>query len=671
MDPARSSSLGALWGALERLDGRLCHLAETAEDIAARPGPPAATLTAGLTGHPPFAALAGEYRLTGADLDVLVIALAPTVDLRYPAAYRAVCELGPARQPTVDLVLEVLGGRGPGALEQRMRFATNGPLVGGGAIRLVPDPAEPSWLAGCVEADPQVVRVVHGDDDLDPRLTAWCSFAESGGELAVLPPGARQYLARMAGDADGGAPMLLYLCGAEAVDGGGLALARALAGALGKRLLLLDVPRLLDTDADPGAAVARALREARLFGRVSVLEDVDALAAGPAWPRVLAALAEHPGATVLTGTEALPPGRGAGPGVRTVPLPAPDAALRHRVWTARLAAAGMAADPDDVAALAAGFRFTSTQIGDAVRAAAAIGGGGPGGVGRPVLLAAARAQSRPELARLAVRVTARARRADLVLPEDALAALRELGDRMALRHRVLDEWEFGASTTRGNGVSALFLGPSGTGKTMAAEVVAGELGLELYRVDLAGVVSKYIGETEKNLGAIFAAAEHANAVLLFDEADALFGKRSEVKDSHDRYANVEIAYLLQRLETYDGLAVLTSNLPRNIDESFARRLTFTVHFPFPDEAARRLLWAGAIPAATPLAAEFDPAELARRFPLSGGTIRNAALAGAYQAAAADRPVGMADVLHGIRREYQKLGKALDTGQLSTTSRSGP
>ncbi len=667
MDPARSSSPGALWCALERLDARLRHLAETAEDSAARPGPPAETLTAGLSGYPPFAALGGEYRLTGADLDVLVIALAPTVDLRYPAAYRTVCELGPPRQPTVDLVLEVLGGRGSGALEQRMRFATTGPLVGGGAIHLEPDPAEPSWLADCVEVDPQVVRVVHGDDDLDPRLTAWCSLAESGGDLAALPPGAREYLARVTGHADAGAPMLLYLRGSAAVDGGGRALARALAGALRQRLLLLDVPRLLDTGADPAAAVARALREARLFGRVSVLEEIDALAAGPAWPRVLATLAEHPGATVLTGIEALPPGRGAGPGMLTVPLPVPDAGVRHRVWTERLAAAGIAADPDDVAALAAGFRFTSTQIGAAVRTAAVIGGGGPGGVDRPVLLAAARAQSRPELTRLAVRVTPRARRADLVLPEDALAALRELGDRVALRHRVLDEWGLGASTTRGNGVSALFLGPSGTGKTMAAEVVAGELGLEVYRVDLAGVVSKYLGETEKNLGAIFAAAEHANAVLLFDEADALFGKRSEVKDSHDRYANVEIAYLLQRLEAYDGLAVLTSNLPRNIDEAFARRLTFTVHFPFPDEATRRLLWAGAIPARVPLGADVDPANLARRFKISGGTIHNAVLAGAYRAAAAERAMELADLVHGVRREYQKLGKALDNGEL----RSGP
>ena len=202
-------------------------------------------------------------------------------------------------------------------------------------------------------------------------------------------------------------------------------------------------------------------------------------------------------------------------------------------------------------------------------------------------------------------------------------------------------WGFGRKLAQGKGVTALFAGPSGTGKTMAAEVIAGELGLDLYKIDLAGVVSKYIGETEKNLDRIFAAAEDANAILFFDEADALFGKRSEVRDAHDRYANIEIAYLLQKMEEYDGVAILATNLRSNLDEAFVRRLAFTVHFPFPDEADRRRIWRGIWPAATPLAADVDLDFLAAQFKLSGGNIKNIALAAAFLAAADGRPVAMA------------------------------
>ena len=215
----------------------------------------------------------------------------------------------------------------------------------------------------------------------------------------------------------------------------------------------------------------------------------------------------------------------------------------------------------------------------------------------------------------------------------------------------------------GKGVTALFAGPSGTGKTMAAEIIANELGLDLYKIDLSGVVSKYIGETEKNLDRIFAAAENANAILFFDEADALFGKRSEVRDSHDRYANIEISYLLQKMEEYEGIAILATNLRQNLDESFVRRLAFTVHFPFPDEDSRRRIWAGIWPARTPLAPETDMDRLARRFKLSGGNIKNVALAAAFLAAGDGNLVTMEHLIHATRREYQKMGKVLSKTEL--------
>jgi SpoVK/Ycf46/Vps4 family AAA+-type ATPase len=252
-----------------------------------------------------------------------------------------------------------------------------------------------------------------------------------------------------------------------------------------------------------------------------------------------------------------------------------------------------------------------------------------------------------------------------VLPEDSLAQLREICRRVTYRQNVLGQWGFGRKFSAGKGVNALFAGPSGTGKTMAAEILAGELGLDMYKIDLAGVVSKYIGETEKNLDRIFKTAHDANAILFFDEADALFGKRSEVRDSHDRYANIEISYLLQKIEEYEGVAILATNLRQNMDESFVRRLAFTVHFPLPDKASRQRMWTGIWPADTPLAPDLDLDFLAGQFKLSGGNIRNIALAAAFLAAGDGGVVTMAHLLHATRREYQKMGKTIAEAELAS------
>jgi SpoVK/Ycf46/Vps4 family AAA+-type ATPase len=274
------------------------------------------------------------------------------------------------------------------------------------------------------------------------------------------------------------------------------------------------------------------------------------------------------------------------------------------------------------------------------------------------LFAAARAQSGDALAALAHKLEPGYGWADLVLPSDSLAQLHEICQHVTHRQRVLGEWGFDRKLSLGKGVNALFVGPSGTGKTMAAEIIANELRLDLYRIDLAGVVSKYIGETEKNLDRVFSAAENANAILFFDEADALFGKRSEVRDSHDRYANLEISYLLQKMEEHEGIAILATNLRQNVDDAFMRRVAFTVHFPFPDLDSRRQIWQRVWPPETPLADEVDLDFMARQFKLSGGNIKNIALASAFLAAADGERVTMAHLRHATRREHQKMGKTL-------------
>jgi SpoVK/Ycf46/Vps4 family AAA+-type ATPase len=255
----------------------------------------------------------------------------------------------------------------------------------------------------------------------------------------------------------------------------------------------------------------------------------------------------------------------------------------------------------------------------------------------------------------------------LILPPDPLQQLHEIADRLQYAIRVYEEWGFEGGIANARGLTVLFAGQSGTGKTLAAEVIANEIGLELFKIDLSSVVSKYIGETEKNLATIFDEATQSNAILFFDEADALFGKRTEVSDSHDRYANIEVGYLLQRLETYDGVGILATNFRQNIDEAFTRRMDFVVDFPFPDEVYRAQIWQVCYPPNAPLGRSVNFETLADRYRLSGGNIRNAALASAFIAAAEQSPaIEMSHIFKAIRREYQKMGKLMEDEFFSNT-----
>ncbi|MEL6555667.1 MAG: ATP-binding protein [Cyanobacteria bacterium J06621_11] len=267
-----------------------------------------------------------------------------------------------------------------------------------------------------------------------------------------------------------------------------------------------------------------------------------------------------------------------------------------------------------------------------------------------------RMQARPRLDELAQRIEARATWDSLVLPEKERQLIQEISAHVAQRSRVYEDWGFGRRSGRGLGISALFAGPSGTGKTTAAEVISQDLNLDLYRIDLSSVVSKYIGETEKNLRRIFDAAEGGGVILLFDEADSLFGKRSDVSDSKDRYANMEVSYLLQRMESYQGLAILTTNLKSSMDQAFLRRLRFVVQFPFPDAKQRAEIWRRVFPSTTPTKS-LVPERLAK-LSIAGGNIRNIALNAAFIAADLDEPVMMKHLLLAAKREYLKLERPL-------------
>jgi AAA+ superfamily predicted ATPase len=346
---------------------------------------------------------------------------------------------------------------------------------------------------------------------------------------------------------------------------------------------------------------------------------------------------------------------------RSVAVTVPKTSVADRLehWSSALQdeLAGAIDREEFLASLTQQFDFGPEQIAQAIqlaRGSTAMRLPEQSGLRAENLWAASRAQAAQSMEGLAQKIIPAFTFDDIVLPQDTMQQLRELAAQV--RHRVLvyEKWGFGAKLSRGRGIAALFSGPSGTGKTMAAEVLANELNLDLYRIDLSGVVSKYIGETEKNLRRVFDAAEQSGAILFFDEADALFGKRSEVKDSHDRYANIEINYLLQRMEDYRGLAILATNMKSLLDAAFLRRLRFLIDFPFPSSADRRRIWEHAFP---PSAAteQLDPDFLAR-LEIAGGNIRNIALNAAFMAATEKSPIAMSHVLRAARREYTKIDK---------------
>jgi len=336
----------------------------------------------------------------------------------------------------------------------------------------------------------------------------------------------------------------------------------------------------------------------------------------------------------------------------------PEPEEQRAIWRAELGDGAGLADAE-LERVTGHFHLTAGEIADAAgeaREAVRTGSTPATAVWR-----ACRLRARGGLDQLAQRIWSEARWEDLVLPPAQTQLLREIAEQVRHRSTVHERWGFTSGGVRGLGVSALFAGESGTGKTLAAEVLANDLDLDLYRIDLSAVVSKYIGETEKNLRAVFDAAQSSGAILLFDEADALFGKRSEVKDSHDRYANIEVGYLLQRIESYRGLAILTTNMKALLDNAFLRRIRFVVQFPFPDVESRSAIWRRVFPSAMPIdGVRFE--QLAR-LNVAGGNIKNIALNAAFLAAADGKPLAMSHLLHATQVECAKLEKPLTEAEI--------
>ena len=620
------------------------------------------------------------FGLSQFELDVLLICLAPSIDLRYERIYSYLQDDVTKKRPTVNMVLDLLTEGGIGRLAMLAHFEDDAPLFRNHLLELR-QPAE----SGPV---PLLARVLTVDDGLLVWLLGgYRPHSDLAGYITLDPDPASGLDplvdAALARELVTGVAAPLYLFHGQDHDGQHAA-ARLLAAATHRPLLVLDVAGILGRD-DYGSdmrgpigarrAIRLALRDARLMEALPMLSGWDAcLVEGNTPPVLLRELYAFPGPAIVAGkalwqpkggrAAAFSPSEGGTPEQRIVievAFPVPPYEQRLRLWQHFIGPDGIEddgieGDAGAVDALAGQFMLTSGQIRDAVATAKDRAVRRGVALSREALFAAARAHSNAHLATLAHKIMPKYRWDDIVLPEDQKVLLQEIIDTVRGRSQVLDMWGVGDKLASSRGVTVLFSGPPGTGKTMAAEIIAGGLGLDLYRIDLSTIVSKYIGETEKNIERIFQEAEQSNAILFFDEADALFGKRSEVRDSHDRYANIEISYLLQRMEAYDGVTILATNLRGNLDEAFTRRLQFAVTFPFPEAEDRLRIWTTLFPPNVPRSQEIDFGFLAERFRLAGGNIRNVIISAAYLAAADGGAVTMGHLLHGTRRELQKMGR---------------
>ncbi len=612
-----------------------------------------------------LAQLVDVFALSDFERDALLVCLAPALDLRYEQIFSFLQNDVNRKRPTVNLLLRLLGGAGFARLQYLARFAPDAPLMRHRLLEYVDEPGHgaPSLLAQSLAVDRTVLHWLLGEYHPHTDLAAHVRLAPPLGGHAVRE--ARSLLsAAVQSGVEQAATLtnpILLLVGADAAAK--QLAAQVFAGTLARPLLTVAMDRLMEQGVTAARALQLALRDAHLNQAVILLTGWDACLHDRITPAHLQdMLFAHPGAVLVASRgHWLPEGAERTRPVLTLDFEPPDYALRRRLWTHYLAQQGIPAESVDAVALAAQFTLTTGQIRDAVAGGrdAALRRGTP-----PVqadFFAGARLYSGVRLGDMARKITPRYGWDDIILPDDQVQILRELVATVRARAKVLEEWGLGRKLASSHAVTVLFAGPPGTGKTMAAEVIASDLGLDLYKIDLSGLVSKYIGETEKNLERVFSEAQSSNAILFFDEADAIFGKRSGVKDAHDRYANLEISYLLQRMEMYDGVTILATNLRSNIDEAFLRRLQFAVDVPFPDEKQRLRIWETLFPPGVPRSEDVDLPEMARRFKLAGGNIRNILLTAAFLAAESGGVITMQHLLHGARREFQKMGRLVMEG----------
>lgn len=598
-------------------------------------------LAASMPAPPALDMLCASFGLSPFERDILLLCAGMELDSSFAGRCAAVRSDTRRAYPTFSLAMAVLSEAHWSALT---------PVSPLRRWRLIEVGIGESVTLSPLRIDETVLHYLTGIPYLDDRLQGFLEVVPPSAEVApsqcVVSDRLKGLWSRTASNA---AWPVIQLCGEESA--GTREIVASACAALGLRLHAMRVRDLPGPLAERDALARLWERQAILSNSVLLL-DCDEIDGPDTTRTVLSFIERLHGLLVLTGREPL--NRRHRPVVRLDVKP-PSAGEQQALWRRALGPVAQRLN-GQVEAVVAQFRLGPQNVraaGEAVARSLSPEGDSDAA---NVLWEACRVQARTRLDGLAQRLESAATWEDLVLPELQRQTLREIAVHVRQRMKVYELWGFAEKSARGLGITALFGGASGTGKTMAAEVLANELRLDLHRIDLSQVVSKYIGETEKNLRRVFDAAEEGGAVLLFDEADALFGKRSEVKDSHDRYANIEVSYLLQRMESYRGLAILTTNMKSALDTAFLRRIRFSVQFPFPDAAQRAEIWRRIFPAKTPTK-DLDINRLAQ-LNVAGGNIRNIAMNAAFLAADAGEPVRMTHLLRAARSEYAKLEKPL-------------
>ncbi|WP_454698349.1 ATP-binding protein [Arthrobacter humicola] len=596
-----------------------------------------------LSSNTPLGRLWQAFDLTEFEAFVTVLALSVEIDPRYRPVLAFLVDDAAAHAPTAGLALRLWAGDGVSATTHRSAFDLGGRLLGSHLVSLGPPGPRPVPLPfRSLHASEWLVDVALGRPQLPASLRPWVSRYPDPGKPAqgtevgpVIYTGPDRRAVIEAALAARTGPVLLAIPEDDAPpDPTALALLVRQAGA-----------------DQAGIVLAASVVDAALSG-------AEPCSAGPPGAGLLASLCPNPAGVHIAGEPGWAPA-----GWLRREVPAPDAAARAARWTDRLTGRGLHPDPAAVTAVA----FSHTLPLDDIDAAAArvdvIDEGEPHSqIGAGVLHRVANEVARPAADQLVRRVDTTATWDDLVLPAMILTRLQDITRAIAARPMVLQDWGFGRRPGS-TGLNLLFAGPSGTGKTLAAAVIAGQSGHQLLACDLAQVVDKYLGETEKRLDAVLRRAEAANAVLLFDEADALFGRRADVTDARDRYANLEVAYLLQRIEAHRGITILATNLGHHLDTAFSRRLHDRIDFPQPDAVLRQRIWRQMLPDSAPLASDVDLAALAAAVELSGGEIRAASLSAAYLAAADEGPIRQRHLIGAVLRELDKAGRRPDRSEL--------
>jgi hypothetical protein len=597
--------------------------------------------------------LAGYFGLVRAEVDALLVCIAPELDPEYGRQFGYIHDDLTRRQASLGLVLALFSDNLSAALAARSQLSRSSPLF---RWRLLQAPEAPSHAQFELErplvVDSRVLAYLLGSNDPDAALDGFATLPPLDAVLddLVLGDTAAAGVRAAADKLTSGSARCIWIRGPA--DAGKRTTAAALAHAAGVCLLLADSRRFAALpDAELETRTRILYREAVLQQAAVCWHKFEEIVSEekPDRARVLTSIMRQQGQpTLFLSASEIPARAFEDLQMPDLELPMPAAPERERLWRRYLGGVD-----GDLVTLATQFRFYPGQI---RRAAEMALDGIPDRPRVEDVWRACRHQTHMQVKALAQKVHCRGDWEDLILPADRKIQLRELCNSVRYRGLVYDTWGMATRIPYGRGVNALFSGPPGTGKTMAASLIAGELGLDLYRIDLAGVVSKYIGETEKNLQRIFAQADGANLVLFFDEADALFGKRTGIRDSHDRFANIEIGYLLQKIEEHEGVVILATNLRRNLDEAFLRRFQYTVEFPFPGERERLRMWEQIWPRDIKLDASVDPRYLARAFEFSGGSIRNVAVTAAFLAASDGGVVAAEHLAKAVQREFQKMGK---------------